>query len=173
MNRAITPHIIRFVGLLLLQVLVLKHITPGWEGFHYVQIFIYPLFIMLLPFRTPMVWLLLSAFAMGIIIDFFYDSIGLHASASVFVAYVRPAFLRWLVPRGGYVISQSPTKDYLGWPWFLRYASLMLATHLFFYFSVEYFTFVYIVEILLKTAASFVASMIFILMAVSIFNPKA
>lgn len=172
MNRAFTPSIIRFIGLFLLQVLVLKQITPGWEGFYYVQIFMYPLFIMLLPFRTPRAAILLSAFAMGIFVDFFYDSPGLHASASVFIAYIRPAFIRWLEPRGGYNINQSPTKAYLGWPWFLRYATLMLAAHLFFYFSVESFTFVYIVEILLKTVLSFVASIVFILMAVAIFNPK-
>ncbi len=172
MNNSFIPSIIRFIGLLLLQVLVLKQITPGWASFHYMQIFIYPLFIMLLPFRTPRAAVLLSAFAIGIAVDLFYDSPGLHASASVFIAYIRPGFIRWLEPRGGYNINHSPSKAYLGWPWFLRFASLMLITHLFFYFSVESFTFVYIIDILLKTVVSFAASMLFILMMVAIFNPK-
>lgn len=172
MDKALIPNILRFLGLLALQILVLKRITLGWGGFYYMNILVYPLFIILLPFRTPRAGVLILAFLMGIIIDFFYDSPGLHASASVAIAFFRPMFLRWQEPRGGYNTSQSPTKKYMEWPWFLRYASYMMILHLFFYFSVEYFTFVYFFEILLKTIVSFIASMAFILMIMIIFNPK-
>lgn len=172
MNRTIFNNLARFLGLLLLQVFVLKRITLWWDGFHYFQIFLYPLFILLLPFRTPKELVLFSAFVLGISVDLFYDSPGVHASASVFIAAIRPAVLRWLAPRGGHDVKHSPTKAQYGMPWFLRYASIMMGVHLLFYFSVESFTFVYVISILLKTVSSFVISMIFIWMAMIIFNPK-
>lgn len=172
MNGTILNNVARFIGLALLQVFVLRRITLWWDGFHYFQIFLYPLFILLLPFRTPRELVLFAAFFLGLGIDFFYDSPGMHASASVFIAVLRPAILQWISPRGGYDVKHSPTKAQYGMPWFLRYASIMLAIHLFFYFSVESFTFVYIVQILLKTVSSFVISMLFIWMTMIIFNPK-
>lgn len=172
MNRAVIAHIIRFIGILLVQGLVLKRFTVGWEDFPYVQILLYPIFIMLLPLRTPRPLVILTAFAMGMLVDLFYYTPGVHASASLFTAFIRPVILYRLEPRGGYTAAHAPNKEKMGWPWFLRYASFLLAFHLFFYFSVESFTFVYIVTILLKTIFSFIGSMVFMLIFMQLFNPK-
>lgn len=160
------------MGFGLAQVLVLKRITLWWEGFHYFQIFLYPLFILLLPLRTPQQLLVFLGFVIGISMDMFYDSPGVHASACVFVAAIRPWVLDWIAPRGGYDSKHVPTKAQYGLPWFLRYAAIMLALHLIFYFSVESFTFVYAIQIFLKTVSSWIISMIFIWMAMMILNPK-
>ncbi len=172
MNRTILINIARFLGFGLAQVLVLKRITLWWDGFHYFQIFLYPLFVLLLPLRTPQQLVLFLAFVMGLSVDMFYDSAGLHASASVFMAAWRPFVLRQLEPRGGYNINFSPTKERMKMPWFLRYTSILIAIHLFFYFCVETFTFVYIGEILLKTICSFAISVFFVLMTMLILNPE-
>ena len=170
-NNAIITNAARFLALLLLQGLVLKRISLGWDGILYFNVLLYPLFIMLLPFRTPRTAQLLLAFALGLLLDFFYDSPGVHASAGVFTAYIRPLVLRRIAPRDGYNINHSPTARRLGWTWFITYASIMLTAHLFFYFSVEAFTFVYLGMILLKTLFSFILSMVFILMVMGVFNP--
>jgi hypothetical protein len=154
------------------QVLVLKRVTLGWEEFPYVQILLYPIFIMLLPFRMPRPLVILTAFAMGMLVDIFYNSPGIHASASVFTAFIRPFILGRLEPRGGYTAAHGPNKARMGWGWFLRYAAFLLAFHVFFYFSVESFTFVYIIQILLKTVFSFIVTLIFILIFMQVFNPK-
>jgi hypothetical protein len=172
MNRAIVIHIIRFLVVVLLQVLVLRRATLAWDDFPYVQILMYPVFIMLLPLRMQPIYVILWAFALGMAVDVFYNSPGVHASASLFTAFIRMGILRQLAPRGGYTATHNPNKAALGWEWFLRYAAILLTCHLFFYFSVEYFTFVYILQILLKTIGSFIASMIFIIMFVAVFNPK-
>lgn len=169
---AVIANILRFIGILLAQVLVLKRMTVGLEAFPYIDILLYPLFILLLPLRMPRPLVMLIAFAMGMLVDIFYNSPGVHASASVFTAFIRPIVLKRLEPRGGYTAAHEPNRARMGWAWFLRYASILFAIHLFFYFSVESFTFVYILRILMKTVFSFLVSMIFVLIYMQVFNPK-
>ena len=171
MSSAVFTSVIRFVALLLIQVLILKRLSfPLTDSIH-LNIFLYPLFIFLLPFRTPQTAILLLAFFMGLGVDYFYDSFGVHASALVFTAAIRPFILARLSPRDGYNLTHSPTMKRMGFSWFLTYISLLLGIHLLWYFSVEAFTFVYIGDILLKSVSSFVVSMTFIFMVTFLFNP--
>ena len=97
----------------------------------------------------------------------------MHAGALVFTAFMRSIVLRILTPREGYNIKANPTKISLGGNWFMQYAAALLALHLFFYYSLEAFTFVYFQTILLKLFFSWIASMIMLLIVVYIFNPEA
>ncbi len=171
MNSIILVNILRFVGLLLLQGLVFKNIGVGWETFPYLHIIVFPLFILLLPVRTPTTLVIFLAFLLGISVDFLYDTLGVHASAAVFTGFVRSLILKMLEPRGGYNMSYSPTIARMGLGWFVQYVAILMFAHIFFYYSVEAFTFVYIVDILLKTIVSFLASMVFIMIFQLLFNP--
>ena len=172
MDRAIINSIIRFGLLWALQVFVLKQIAWGWGGQSYLQVQLYPLFVLLLPLRMPRPLVVFLGFLLGISIDLMYETLGMHAAALVFTAYVRYGILQLLLPREGYALTDKPTKDSLGDVWFLRYAALVMFVHLLFYFSVEAFTFMYIGTILLKLVISWVVSMAFLLAAVYVFNPK-
>lgn len=171
MNSIIVVNILRFVGLLLLQGLVFKNIGVGWESFPYLHIIVFPLFILLLPLRTPKTLVIFLAFVIGISVDFLYDTLGVHASAAVFTGYVRSLVLKMLEPRGAYNMSYSPTIARMGLGWFVQYVSILMFAHIFFYYSVEAFTFVYIVDILIKTFVSFFASMVFIMIFQLLLNP--
>jgi|APTNR8051073442_1049403.scaffolds.fasta_scaffold00211_37 hypothetical protein len=173
MDRRILNNILRFFLLGMVQVFLLYYITWELGGVNYLHIQLYPLFIMLLPFRTPPSLAMLLAFLLGFGIDLLYESLGIHAGAAVFTAYCRAGVLRVLKPREGYNITNSPTKAYLGDAWFFRYAALMMALHLFIYFSIEAFTFVYFVQIISKTAVSWTGSMLFLMMLTYVFNPKS
>ncbi|MBI1227474.1 MAG: hypothetical protein GC192_19740 [Bacteroidetes bacterium] len=171
MNSIILVNSLRFVGLLLLQGLVFKNIGVGWESFPYLHIIVFPLFILLLPLRTPKTLVILLAFLLGISVDFLYDTLGVHASAAVFTGFIRSLVLKMLEPRGAYNMSYSPTIARMGLGWFVQYVSILMFAHIFFYYSVEAFTFVYIADILLKTIVSFLASMVFIMIFQLLFNP--
>lgn len=171
MSGVVFTNIMRFIFLLLVQILILKQISFGLGWPIYLNIMLYPLFIMLLPFRIHLVALLPLAFLMGLSVDMFYDSPGVHASASVFIAFFRPLILSQISPRDGYNLSHSPTKKRMGTRWFLTYSSIMMLVHLFIYFSVDAFTFVYIGQILWRTATSFVFSMLFVIIVMFTFNP--
>lgn len=171
MSNAVLTNLIRFIGLLLLQGLILKRIELGGFLGSHLHVFLYPLFIIILPLRTQRTLVILLGFILGLCIDVFYNSLGVHASALVFTAFMR-AIVLWMVqPRGGYNVNFSPTRRRMGMNWFLRYSAIMMALHLFFYFSVEAFTFVYIVDILLSTLVSFVVSMIAVFVFQTLFDP--
>ena len=172
MNSSWTKNIIRLVTIALIQVILLKRVYLGWEDFNYISVIIYPLIIILLPIRTPKLLLLVIGFLLGLFIDLFYDSPGVHTSATVFIAFIRPAVLSMLEPRGGYPMQASPTKHSFGNNWFFTYSGIILFIHLLIYFSMEVFTFVYFFEILLKTLFSFIVSFIIFILYVFLINPK-
>ena len=162
----------RFLGLLLLQVLVFQQIRFGSGWFANTQLIIYPVFILLLPLKMPRSLVIFLAFLLGLSVDVFYDSPGIHASASVFMAWMRPTILRGLAPSGGYDIDANPTKKKYGVVWFVQYAGLLMALHLFWYFCIEVFTPVYYDRILWRWITSWSVSMLLVLLYQFIFDPR-
>jgi hypothetical protein len=135
MLNEIIRNIIRFILLAAVQVLIIKNIELG----RFINPFIYVLFIIVLPFETPKWLLLLCGFMIGITIDMFYDTAGMHAAACVFIAYIRPAVLKLFSPRDGYEFGTQPTIQYLGVPWFLSYSAILIVAHHLVLFYVEIF----------------------------------
>lgn len=171
-ERAILNSGIRFVLLLFLQVFLLRQINWGFGGKDYLFVFLYPIFTLLLPIRMFKIVVLFLSFLMGLAIDLFYETLGMHAAAATFLGFVRPALLRFVQPAEQYNIKAHPTGSSLGWPWFARYTAYGLLLHLLFFFSVQTFTFVYWDEILLKTLFSFPVSYFILLFIAFVFNPK-
>ena len=172
MNRVVLINGLRFIFLLLIQTLILRSVTFDWYNFGFVHILIYPLFILLLPIKTPRALVLSLAFLMGIGVDMFYDSLGVHASALVFTAYMRNVIMKILEPYGGYNVEDSPTIRNFGVGWFFTYSAILMFVHIFFYFCVEAFSFVYIFEIMMNTIFSFAISIIIIFIVELILRPK-
>ena len=172
MNSFWTNNIKRFFILILIQILVLKRINIGWGDLNYIHFFIYPLFILLVPLKIQRSFLLILAFFTGLFLDMFYDSPGLHSSSLVFMAFMRNYILKFLEPRDGYKIEMTPTIYNFGFNWFLIYSSILVFLNIFWYFSVEAFSFLYFPEIILKTIFSFIFSEVLIVLYVVILNPK-
>lgn len=164
MNRLALKNIGRFFFVLILQVLVFKSINLDYGILKNAGFFIYPLFILLMPLTIPRPVILLLAFAIGLSVDMFYDSIGIHAAASTFTAFARLYILRLLEPTQGYKTTVSPSRHNFGFIWFATYASILMGIHLFVFYSIDAFTFVFIGDILIKTILSFIFSMFFILL---------
>lgn len=172
MNSVVLRNILRFIFFLLLQVLVLKSFTINLPFLSNLNIIMYPIVIFLLPIAMPAAGSVITGFLLGIIIDFFYNTPGVHASTTTFTAFVRQYVLRMIEPRGGYNVDGSPTMYQFGRSWFVKYCAVMLAIHLFVLFSVQAFTLYYILDILIKTILSFVGSFLFILAYMLLINPK-
>jgi rod shape-determining protein MreD len=158
MINEILRNIFRFVVLVLVQVLVLKNIELGM----FLNPFLYVIFILMLPFETPKELLLLLAFITGITIDMFYDTVGMHAAASVFVAYCRPSILKLFSPRDGYEFGVKPTIQYLGVPWFISYAGILIVLHHFVLFFIEVFHFSEFFFTLLRALTSAAATLLLV-----------
>lgn len=91
MNSSISLHISRFVLLVLLQVLIFNHIN--FMG--YINPYVYILFIVLYPITNNRQLFIFLSFLLGLAVDIFSDSGGIHAAACVTIAYVRPLFLKF------------------------------------------------------------------------------
>ncbi len=172
MNNKFFSHFLRFVFIVLLQVLIFKRLSFSIGGANYMTVLIYPIFIFLLPHKTPHAVLVFLGFVLGITIDVFYDSPGIHASAAVFTAFIRPLVLSMFEPRGGYNLNLSPSKKEMGINNFSFYAATLLVFHLLVYFIMEAFSLVYLGECLLRTIVSFLPSLVFIIIYQFIFDPK-
>ena len=137
MINEIVRNILRFFFLVFLQVLIIKNIELG----RFVNPFLYVLFILMLPFNTPNWMALIISFLLGLTIDMFYDTMGMHAAACAFMAYARAGVLKLFSPREGYEFGTQPTIQYLGIPWFLSYASILILLHHLVLFYIEVFRF--------------------------------
>jgi len=159
-------NIIRALIFILIQVLVLRRIGVGGASFNYISLLFYPIILVLLPMNISRNLLIFSGFVLGIIIDFFYDSPGVHAATCTAIGFIRPYILNILTPRGGYNVGYQLVPARYGYDWFLKYAGSLVFFHLLIYFSLLLFSPIYAVQILLRTISSFLFSMLFILMYV-------
>ncbi len=131
----IARYILIFIVVVLFQVLVMDNVMLNG----YMIPYIYVLFILLLPFETP-TWLqLISAFLLGLSVDLFEHTPGLHTAASVGMAFARPYFLGLIAPRDGYEPESHPRLADYGFSWFLKYTLVLVATHHLLLFYIEVF----------------------------------
>ncbi len=133
----ILKNIGRFVFLVLLQGLILNDVNL-WQGMAIPYLYI--LFLLMLPLETPR-WLeLLIGLALGLTMDMFTNTLGIHASACVLVAYIRPLYLNAIAPRDGYEYGQRASIKDFGLSWFIKYAAVLILIHHFWLFFVEVYS---------------------------------
>ena len=138
MVNEILKNIGRFVFLVLLQGLILNEVNL-WQGMAIPYLYI--LFLLMLPIETPR-WLeLIIGLILGLSIDMFTNTLGIHASACVLIAYIRPLYLKAIAPRDGYEFGQRPGIQDLGFSWFLKYAVVLIFIHHLWLFYVEVYSF--------------------------------
>lgn len=123
--------------LVFMQVFLLKNVT----FYNLATPYFYILFILLLPFEVPNILLFALAFAMGLTIDTFYDTPGLHASACVVLALVRVLFISITVQKDGFDNEPEPTLSIMGFRWFFTYTVVLTLVHHFFLLNLEVFSF--------------------------------
>lgn len=161
-------HIGRFFIILLAQGLIFGQLEFEL-GIHTM---IYPLFILMLPFDTRPIVLMLLAFILGIGVDFFMNTFGLHASAAVLVAYIRPELYRLFAPRDGYDILMQPTAESMGYKWFIYVTSITILIHHLWFFFLEYFKWSEVFTILRNTLLSGLTTLTLLIFIQIIFFKK-
>lgn len=168
MNRLVVINITRFLLLILLQVLVLNKIN--FYGF--LNPYVYILFIFLLPFETPG-WLLLSlSFLLGVTVDLFSGTLGLHAAASVFTGFVKPGVVKLVGEKPEYDITTQPTLREMGFKWFLAFSATMTFLHHLALNFIDVFSFKEFLQTLLRVFLSSAFTLLFILILQYIFTSR-
>ena len=121
--------------LVFIQVFLLKNITL----YNLSTPYLYIMFILLLPFEIPNLLLFALSFLLGLTIDSFYDTPGLHAASCVMLALVRIMFISITVQKEGFDNEPEPTLSVMGLRWFFTYALILTLAHHFFLFNLEVF----------------------------------
>ncbi|MCM5662646.1 rod shape-determining protein MreD [Galbibacter mesophilus] len=168
MNRSAFLNTVRFVVLVLFQVVIFNHIN--FLG--YINPYVYILFIVFFPFdkdnRIPFIFF---SFLLGLCIDIFSDSGGVHAAASVATAYARPLLMRSVFGVSYDYHHIKIEKTLFGQR--INYLILLILTHHFILFGLEIFSFAHILLILKKTVFSAIFTLILCLIFISLFSRKS
>ena len=166
MNNQLGLNIIRFVFLLLIQVLISNNILL----FGLVNPYIYIIFILIYSINTERWQFLLSSFLLGLILDIFENTGGAHATACLIIAFLRPVILQTCF--GLNYIHQNlkiSKADYKG---LLLYVTIMCTTHHLILFTLQVFELGHIQYILLQTLFSSLFSIVIILISLSLLSNK-
>lgn len=166
MNNVITTNIVRFVVLVLAQALILNNIN--FLG--YINPYIYILFIILFPIKNNRIIVIFLSFLLGLCVDFFLDSGGVHAAACVTIAYIRPLVLKFSF--GMIYEHQSIKFSSTEFGQRLTYLAIMIFIHHLLLFSLEIFNASNILLILKKTLFSGIFTIILCLLITVLFSKK-
>ena len=162
-------YILQFFLFVALQILLLDNLVLFGTGF----CFIYVAFLLFLPLGINRLWLLLLGFLVGFAVDMFYDTVGIHAAASVLLAFLRPHVLNLLTPRDGYDTSDSVNIHVMGWRWFLAYSFTLILCHhaaVFFLETINFQAALYTLsKILFSTLFT---SIVMVILQLLFFSPK-
>ena len=158
-------NIIRFVLLVLMQVFVLDNIQ--FLGF--INPMVYLLFILSLPIRLPRWAQLLLAFTIGIVIDIFSNTMGIHTFAAVFAAFVRQPVINLFVDSDE-IARPEPTFSSFGVSAYIKYVAVIVILHHTALFLIEAFAFSNLVHLIPKIILSSAISILIILAVKSLFE---
>ncbi|RXG22834.1 rod shape-determining protein MreD [Leeuwenhoekiella aequorea] len=166
MSSSIFKNILRFVLLILLQVAIFNNIN--FLG--YINPYPYILFILLFPVGDNRALLIFTSFLLGLTLDMFSNSGGMHAAASVTIAYLRPWILQSIFGIAYEYNAIKVAKADFGER--LLYISILVFTHHLILFFAESFNFSDIIYILKKTLFSGIFSVLLCMLFITLFSLK-
>jgi hypothetical protein len=165
-NSEIISNALRFIVLILVQVLLLNNIN--FMG--YINPYLYIIFILIYPLDGDRPLLILLSFLLGLSIDLFGDSGGVHAAASVFIAYIRPLLLKFSFgvsyEYNMVKINKAPLMGRI------TYITFMVVLHHFVLFLLEIFSLSHILLLLKSTLFSSIFSIVLIFCTLLLFGRK-
>lgn len=166
MNSTLLINSIRFVLLLALQIILFNNM----QFWGYMLPMPYLLFIILYPVNGNKSGLLLASFLLGIIMDFFSNSGGIHALACIILAFVRPSLFRFSFGIS-YEYQTIKLNDVLT-PERFTFILLSVVIHHFTLFFVEAFQVDFIVNLLLKALLSSLITIVCCILIIHLIKPN-
>ena len=125
MNRYYAKYSGLLIVFVLLQVLILNEVL----FFTYINPYLYLALIISLPLKTSKYFLLIYAFILGFLIDLFLGSLGFHSTATVFIAFIKPAIVKITIPYSILEETDEITLQKIGKKSFIVFALLIILIH--------------------------------------------
>ncbi len=168
MTNLVVRNTIRFLFLVLFQVLILNDINLGG----YTNPYLYLYFILLLPFATPRWMMLFLAFFLGISIDLFTNTYGLNAAATVLMAFCRPYVIGAISREPEEELGIQPSLRIQGFKWFFFYSFILILVHHIALFYLDIFRFTEFFQTLLRVITSTVFTLVLVFLSELIFHSR-
>lgn len=167
MNNNIFKLVFLYFVLILIQVSVFNNMNL----FGYAQPMVYILFVLIYPISNKKYFFLILSFLLGLSIDFFSNSGGINAAATLFIAYIRLPVLTIVSGRTEFdpvlfnIKSMSFNKQ-------VNYLLILILIHHYIVFQLAYFKFSTLSSVLTYTLFSSIFTFVLILFFSSLFINK-
>ena len=166
----LVKNIIRFILFILVQVFVLNQVPPLH---HLATPYLYFLFILWLPFQMGRRSIMVLAFALGLSLDYFTNTPGLHAAPCVLIAYLRPFLINLLIPQEGADSNyEEPSIKSMRFVPYFTYVAFLTLVHHSFLFLLEALQFGGFWYFIIKTFLCLAISLLLVLIVELLFVRK-
>jgi rod shape-determining protein MreD len=166
MNSAVIMSFVRFFLLLAAQIIIFNNI----DLFGYINPFPYILFIILFPVNGNKQLLIVTSFILGITMDLFCNSGGVHAAACLILAYARPYIFKFAFGLS-YEYQTIKINDVLT-PERFTFLLVSVVIHHFTLFILEVFQLSSLWDILLRTIVGTLFTLLICIILIYIFKPS-
>lgn len=155
-------NIVRVLFFVILQALVVNKLDL-FQGMILPLVYIFAL--LMLPIGIPRWIYLIVGFTVGIMMDAFTNTLGMHTSACTFLGFLIPLTHNLFSPRDGYESNERPTVQDLGLTWYLLFVSSLTFLHHMWLFFVEALSFDFFWHTLGKIVLSTIATVALMVLA--------
>ena len=127
--------------------------------------FFYIIFLLLLPYDTPRAMLIFLGFILGLSIDAFTNTLGVHSAVCVLIGFVRPGILNKISTRETRESVSAPRISTMSLNWFIGYTAIFVTIHHLLLFMLEAFTFQGFIFTLARAVFSGILSIVLIVIS--------
>ena len=166
MNSVLIVNVFRFLLLLAVQIVIFNNMNL----LGYISPFPYILFIILYPVNSNKYGLLLASFFLGLTMDVFINSGGIHTAACLILAYYRPYLFKFSFGLS-YEYQTIKLNDVLT-PERFSFILFSVLLHHFILFAFEAFKFSFILDVLIRTLLSTVFTIILCIIIIYLIKPN-
>lgn len=154
---------------MLVQSLILSDIPPIHR---FITPYLYFLFLLWLPFAIAPSALLIWAFCLGFAVDLFTQTPGLHASACLIVAILRPMLVSLLMPGDAKALALgSPSIRTMGFSAYALFVALLTLFHHVWLVMLEWMNLGSLLYFMGKVVATTAISLVLVLVVELLFRP--
>ena len=155
--------IIQFVFYFFLLVLVEVFVVNKLQLNIYLVPHVYVFFVLLLPSKMQKIYVLLLSFLLGVIIDLFLHTNGVHTAAATFIGLLRNFLLPYVISIDQQDNDVVPSIRTMSWKKNIAYVSILVFVHQILLHSLSYFKLSAILIVFAKALASTILSVLLIL----------
>lgn len=153
-----TRHILRLIIAILLQILIVGNL----QILGVCQPYVYIVFLLMMPTRIPRWADMLIGAAIGLVMDAYCNSLGVHMAACTMLCYFRQPFIRNLIMDYDRLTGEI-SGNTIGTENYIQYAAVLIVIHHAIVFLLSAWSFSHIWMTLLTTLVSALVSTILIL----------